>query len=121
MSVRSLHITNIGTYIVLLAALCLAPAILLPHGSGKHIRGFVEKVSSESITVKTTAGKIVEAAVGTNTTYTRSDLPIQKTDIKVGDRIVIHAAEVRGKLVADSVQIGTAGAGQQPAKRPAKQ
>src|SRR5688572_17407120 len=117
MSVKSLRITKVGIHATLLAALCLAPAILLAHGSGKHIRGYVEKVSSESITVKTTAGKIVEAGVGTKTTYTRSDLPIQKTDIKVGDRIVIHATEVNGKLVAQTVQIGTAGAAKPPAKQ----
>ena len=108
-------------FIALLAGLCLSPASLLAHGSGKHIRGYVEKASSESITVKTTAGKIVEAAVGTKTTYTRGSHAIQKTDIKVGDRIVIHAADVNGKLVAHTVQIGTASAGQLPAKRPAKQ
>jgi hypothetical protein len=117
MSERSLRITNLGIHATLLAVLCLAPAILLAHGSGKHIRGHVEKVSSESITVKTTAGKIVEAAVGTKTTYTRSDQPIQKADIKAGDRIVIHAAEVNGKVVAHTVQIGTAGAAKPPAKR----
>jgi hypothetical protein len=117
MSVRSLRITKLGIHATLLAALCLAPAGLLAHGSGKHVRGYVEKLSSESITVKTTAGKIVEAAVGTKTTYTRGDHAIQKADIRAGDRIVIHATEVNGKLVAHTVQIGTASAGKQPAKR----
>lgn len=33
---------------------------------------------------------------------------IQKSDIKVGDRIVIHATEMKEKLVAHTVEIGAA-------------
>ena len=39
-------------------------------------------------------------------TYERAKQPIQKTDIKVGDRIVIHAMEVNEKLVAHTVEVG---------------
>ena len=50
------------------------------------------------------------------TTYERAKQPIQKTDIKVGDRVVIHAMEVNEKLVAHSVELGAATAAKQTAK-----
>lgn len=60
------------------------------------------------MTVKTTAGKIVEVGFDAKTTYARAKLPIQKTGVKVGDRIVIHAVEVNEKLVAHTVDLGAA-------------
>jgi hypothetical protein len=41
------------------------------------------------------------------TTYARADKPIQKTDLKVGDRVVIHAAEKGEILTAHTVEVGT--------------
>ena len=71
--------------------------------------GTMTKVSDASVTVKTTAGKTVVVGLDPKlTTYQRAKQPIQKTDIKVGDRIVIHAVEVNEKLVAHTVEIGTA-------------
>ena len=75
------------------------------------------KISDAAVTVKTTAGKSVEVGFDAKmTTYERAKQPIQKTDIKVGDRIVIHAMEVNEKLVAHTVEIGTA-----PVKQAKKQ
>jgi hypothetical protein len=39
-----------------------------------------------------------------------------KADIKIGDRVVIHAVEVNEKLVAHTVQIGAATAAKQAVK-----
>ena len=50
------------------------------------------------------------------TTYERSKQPIHKTDVKVGDRIVIHAVEVNETLVAHTVEIGGTAAPKQAAK-----
>jgi len=100
----------------LVITLCLAPAIVFAHGTEQHIRGYVINVSGDSIAVKTTAGKVVEVAVDAKTTFTRSQQPIQKAEIKAGDRIVIHAADVKGKLVAHTVQIGTPAVAKQASK-----
>jgi uncharacterized protein (DUF2252 family) len=108
------HITNttkLKTKVALLAILspALLPTIATAHGGEEHVTGTVTKVSDTSVTVKTTTGKIVEVGFDAKmTTYARAKQPIQKTDIKVGDRIVIHAMEVNEKLVAHSVEIGTA-------------
>ena len=90
--------------------LALAPTLLAPmafaHGGLEHVRGTVAKVSEQSVTVTTTAGKTVEVLLDAQTTYSRADKPIQKTDLKVGDRVVIHAAEKDETLTAHTVEVG---------------
>jgi hypothetical protein len=91
------------------AALALLPTIVSAHGGEEHVIGTVTKVSDTSVTVKTTAGKIVEVGFDAKmTTYARAKVPTQKSDVKVGDRIVIHAMEVNEKLVAHTVELGAA-------------
>jgi len=102
---------------VAIVSLALSAAIASAHGGEEHVTGTVSMISDNSVTVKTTAGKIVEIAFDAKTTFTRAKQPIQKADIKTGDRIVVHAAEVDHKLVAHTVQIGAATAGKTAAKK----
>lgn len=97
---------NTITRRVLLLALALTPAIALAHGGLEHVRGTVAKVSGQSITVTTTTGKTVEVLLDAQTTYARADKPILKSDLKVGDRVVIHAAEKGEVLTAHTVEVG---------------
>ena len=110
MNPLSIITTRFRIQIALLAVLALAlPAIVSAHGGEEHVIGTVTKVSDTSVTVKTTAGKIVEVAFDAKTTtYARAKMPAQKSDVKVGDRIVIHAMEVNEKLVAHTVELGAA-------------
>ena len=100
--------TNTITRRVLLIALAITPMIALAHGGLEHVRGTVAKVSDQSVTVTTTAGKTVEVLLDAQTTYARADKPIQKSDLKVGDRVVIHAAEKGTTLTAHTVEVGAA-------------
>jgi len=97
---------NIITRRVLLLALALTPAIAFAHGGLEHVRGTVAKISDQSITVTTTAGKTVEVLLDAKTTYAKADKPIQKSDLQVGDRVVIHAAESGTTLTAHTVEVG---------------
>src|SRR5579862_1119729 len=108
MNTQSIIITRLKIQIALVAVLALAlPAIVFAHGGEEHVIGTVTKVSDTSVTVKTTAGKIVEVGFDAKTTtYARAKMRAQKTDVKVGDRIVIHAVEVNEKLVAHTVALG---------------
>ena len=111
----SINTTKLKVQVALLAIvfLVLLPTIATAHGGEEHVTGTVTKLSDTSVTVKTTAGKTVEVAFDAKmTTYERAKKPIQKTDIKVGDRVVIHAMEVDEKLVAHSIEIGAATAKQ---------
>ena len=110
--------TKLKMQVALLAivSLALLPIIATAHGGEEHVTGTVTKISDTSVMVKTTAGKSVDVGFDAKTTYARGKEPIQKTDIKVGDRIVIHAAEINEKLVAHSVELGAATASKQTAK-----
>ena len=98
--------TNIIIRCMLLLALAIAPTIALAHGGLEHVRGTVAKISDQSITVTTTAGKTVEVLLDAQTTYAHADKPIQKSDLKVGDRVVIHASEKGTTLTAHTVEVG---------------
>jgi hypothetical protein len=100
----SIHTTR-RRLLLALAPILLAP-IALAHGGLEHVRGTVAKVSDQSLTVTTTTGKTVEVLVDAQTTYARADKPIQKSDLKVGDRVVIHAAEKGTTLTAHTVEVG---------------
>ena len=120
MNTHSMNTTKLKIQVALLAivSLALLPTIVTAHGGEEHVTGTVTKISDTSVTVKTTAGKTVEVGFDAKmTTYERAKQLIQKTDIKVGDRVVIHAMEVNEKMVAHSVEVGTA----TTAKRAVKQ
>jgi hypothetical protein len=109
MNTHSMNTIRLKIQVALLAVLSLAllPTIATAHGGEEHVIGTVATISDTSVTVKTTAGKSVEVAFDPKmTTYVRAKTPIQKSDIKVGDRVVIHAMEVDEKLVAHSVEVG---------------
>jgi hypothetical protein len=110
MNRNSINTTKLKMHVAILAivSLALLPTIATAHGGEEHVTGTVTKISDTSVTVKTTAGKTVEVGFDAKTTYVRAKQPIEKTDIKVGDRIVIHAMEMDKKLVAHTVEIGTA-------------
>jgi hypothetical protein len=113
MNMHSTNIIRFKIHAAILAIVCLAflPIVATAHGGEEHVIGTVVKVSDTAVTVKTTAGKTVEVGFDAKmTTYERAKQPIQKTDIKVGDRVVIHAMEVNEKLIAHIVEIGTAAA-----------
>src|SRR5580700_9451797 len=117
---HSMNTTRLKMQAALLAVLSLAllPTIALAHGGEEHVTGTVTKISDTSVTVKTTAGKTVEVGFDAKmTTYERAKQPIQKTDIKVGDRVVIHAMEMNEKLVAHTVEVGTVKAAKQTANK----
>src|SRR5258708_35665495 len=102
--------TKLKTQVALLAimALVLLPTIVLAHGGEEHVIGTVTNISDTSVTVKTTAGKAMTVGFDAKTTFARADQPMTKADIKVCDRVVIHAVEVNEKLVGDTVEIGGA-------------
>src|SRR4030088_3574600 len=113
MNKHSINTTKLKIHVAILAivSFALLPTIATAHGGEEHVTGTVTKISDNSVTVKTTAGKTVEVGFNPKTTFAHAKQPIQKTDIKVGARIVIHAIEMNEKLVAHTVEIGTTTAG----------
>ena len=104
----NITITRRIVLFALAAVIALVPAIALAHGGLEHVRGTITKVSDGSITVTTAAGKTVEVLLDAQTTFARASKPIQKADLKVGERVVIHAAEKDEILTAHTIEVGTA-------------
>jgi hypothetical protein len=110
MEAQYIHMSNniIKIAIRLALAACLSLGLLVAHNGMEHITGTVAKISDTSITVNTTAGKMVEVAFDAKTTFTKASQPFAKADVKVGERVVVHAAGEPGKYVAQIVQLGAA-------------
>ena len=94
--------------LILVACISLIAAAAYAHGDEEHVIGTVASVTVDSITVKTTANALVVVSVVPQTTFTKNKAAAKLVDLKVGDRVVIHAKEpTEGKLVADTVQFST--------------
>ena len=90
----------------LIAGLLLAcTAVLLhAHGGMIHVMGTVTAMTDNSVTVEATDKKTVEVQLTDTTTYMNGDKPSSKKELKVGDRVVIHAVKVKDMLQAHEVR-----------------
>jgi len=104
-------------WITLALALAFMAAGTLAHGNKVHVKGRVEKVSPDSLQVKTSDGKSVEVKLAASTIYIQhvavkpgepadmnADKPAKLADLAVGDAVVIHATPKGGALEADEVK-----------------
>lgn len=88
-----------------------APAIVLAHpGHTHHVMGTVVSVDANRIEVKDTTGKSVSCEFNGDTQYVREKTPIAASQIRVGERVMVEAKELSGKMVAIKVRLGKAGA-----------
>ncbi len=91
------------------------------HGDKVHVRGTVEKISAESMLVKTRDGKSVEVKLVASTVYishvaataakhadASEDKPGKLSDVAVGNAVVIHATPKNNVLEADEVKFSAA-------------
>lgn len=91
----------------ILLAFLLVASVALAHGDFKHVVGTVEKTTADSVTVKTSAGALVEVKLVAATNFVmRSggvNKPAKLSDLAVGDRVVIHARPKGDALEAAEV------------------
>ncbi len=78
----------------------------LAHGKEKHVMGTVTSISDTSITVETTAKKSVTVEVTDKTKFEKSGASATLKDLKVGDKVVVHADVSGDKLIAHEVHFG---------------
>ena len=92
--------------LALLFALVTGPAFA--HGNKVHVRGTVEKISSDSVMVKTVDGKSVEVKFAASTVFlwraNNEDKPAKAGDLAAGDLVVIHATPKDKTLEADEIK-----------------
>ena len=90
----------------LIAGLFLActSVLLHAHGGMIHVMGIVTAITGNSVTVETTDKNTVEIQLVDTTTFLNGSKPGNRMDLKVGDRVVIHAAKVKDSLQAHEVR-----------------
>jgi len=78
------------------------------HGNKVHIRGTVEKITADSVVVKTADGKSVEVKFAASTVFlsraNNEDKPAKAGDLVAGDLVVIHATPKDNTLEADEIK-----------------
>ena len=91
---------------MLIAGLLLMCTSVLVHAHGGmiHVMGTVTGVTDNTVTVETTDKKTVEIQFTETTTFMNGSKPGNRKDLKVGDRVVIHAAKVKDVLQAHEVR-----------------
>ena len=99
----------------------LASGAGFAHGNKVHLRGTIEKVSADSLLIKTADGKSVEVKLAASTVYLLhtnihtgekvgvrrvgdEDRPAKASDLAVGDLAVIHATPKGSTLEAEEVK-----------------
>lgn len=80
------------------------------HGDKVHVTGVIEKVSADTVSVKTAEGKTVDVKLAPATVYifrdgkSKEGTPAKVSDLAVGQRVVIHATPKGKDLIADEVK-----------------
>jgi hypothetical protein len=92
----------------------LAPATVA-HGTEKHVLGTVTKISDTEITVETQEKQLTVVKIAPETSFVKSGATANLKDLKVGDRVVIHAKPVGGELIAHEVRFGKTAPAAEPA------
>jgi hypothetical protein len=114
-----------------LLSLAIPGAAAFAHGDFKHVSGTVEKITADSVFVKTADGKSVEVKLVASTVYvlhvlsksappsdTTQDKPAKLSDLVVGDRVLIHAKPNGDTLEAAEVRFSVPTAAAAPASKP---
>jgi Domain of unknown function (DUF5666) len=94
------------TVAVFALALALS-AIASAHGNEKHVMGTVTSISGTSITVKTKSKRTVTVTLSDATKFQKGGSQAALKDLKVGDKVVIHATGPEENPVATEVRFGT--------------
>ena len=89
-----------------LALIFLLSTIVLAHGNEKHVMGMVTKLEGSVISVRTPSGEVKTVTIAAATRFSKSGAAATQQDLKVGDRVVIHAKANGDALEATEVKIG---------------
>jgi Domain of unknown function (DUF5666) len=88
-----------------LLVLVLISVAAWAHNGMDHVIGTVSKLTDTGITVvQEKDHTALEVVTTQDTTYERDKKPAHRADLKVGDRVVIHAMKMSGHLQAHEVQ-----------------
>jgi hypothetical protein len=83
-------------------------SVAFAHGTYTHVMGTVTKITATEVTVETTDKQITVVKIAANTSFLKGGAAASLKDLKVGDRVVIHAKPIGTDLVAHEVRFGKA-------------
>ena len=112
-------------------AVALISGAASAHGDKKHVSGTVQKITADSVFVKTADGTAVEVKLVSSTVYVLHgaspagtpadaipDKPAKLSDIVVGDRVLIHATPKGDTLEAAEVRFSAPGSAAAATSKP---
>jgi hypothetical protein len=91
----------------MISALALAGA-MFAHEGAEHVTGTVKSIAPGSLTVETTKHETLTIMLSPKTEVMKSKAKGDIKDLKVGDRVVVHAAHGKSGLEAQEVDFGPA-------------
>jgi Domain of unknown function (DUF5666) len=94
------------TKILSLLAIVSLATVAFAHGTDKHVLGTVTKITDTEITVETQTKEVQVVRIAPDTSFVKSGANATLKDLKVGDRVVIHAKPVGNDLIAHEVRFG---------------
>jgi hypothetical protein len=97
---------RIASAMLLILAFSFVALATLAHGTDKHVLGTVTKITDSEITVQAQDGTLQVVKVAADTSFVKSGASASIKDLKVGDRVVIHAKPVGNDLIAHEVRFG---------------
>src|SRR5271167_4233331 len=97
---------RINSALMLILAFSLVTLATLAHGTDKHVLGTVTKITDSEITVQAQDGSLQVVKIAPDTSFVKSGASAKIKDLKVGDRVVIHAKPVGSDLIAHEVRFG---------------
>src|SRR5271163_1214981 len=97
---------RINSALLLILAFALVTLGTLAHGTDKHVLGTVTKISDSEITVQAQDDSLQVVKIAPDTSFVKSVASASIKDLKVGDRVVIHAKPVGSDLIAHEVRFG---------------
>lgn len=90
---------------------CLAvtiPVSLRAHPTGEHVQGVVSSITKTTIVVQVNATQSKTVLLTETTKFEKVDVPATRADVKVGDKVVVHATKKGQDLVASLVRFAPA-------------
>jgi len=94
------------TKIFALLAIVSLATVAFAHGTDKHVLGTVTKITDTEISVETQTKEVQVVKIAPDTSFVKSGASATLKDLKVGDRVVIHAKPVGSDLIAHEVRFG---------------
>jgi hypothetical protein len=95
-----------GKIVLILLVSLVFTGTLFAHGNEKHVMGVVQSIGADFVTVETATHQSQTVKITAQTKFVKSGAPSSLSDLKVGDKVVIHAKPSGNKLEATEVKFG---------------